>query len=296
MALPTTFRIEEHGEKSRLVCFGGVYSNAPALTAMLARVAGVPKDEVYCLGDLTGGYGLHPERVLIALRNSGIEVLQGNRDYTVGHEEDDCGCGYTSARDNRFAQISFDLSRRGVGRTSRQWLKDLPHQANVTLGDKKVRLCHGSSRVMNEFLWESLPDSFYVELLAQTGVDVIVCTHTGLQWMREVAPGKYIVNCGVIGRPPNDGTTDVWYAELKAGEPPQLVKLSYHWQAVVTELQQGKLPPEFVTAIRDGWWACCYDILPPAEASRGKYSRLPAEDSGYAADAACSLEAKGKTT
>jgi hypothetical protein len=274
MPLPTTFTVLDHGKKDRLVCCGGVYSNAYALNAFLqaAKARGASPDETYCLGDLTGAYGAFPERVLVTLRKSGIQVLQGNRDYTVGHDEDECGCGYTSARDNRFAQISFDMSKRGVTEASKKWLRELPTQVDVMCGERRVRLCHGSPRSMNEFSWESLPDSVYVEMLDEIGCDVYVCTHSGLQWSREVAKGRWVVNCGVIGRPPNDGTTTVWYAELRAGAAPELVSLEYNWRALVTEMKQARLPPEFVTAIQEGWWACCYDILPEPEAARGKYS------------------------
>jgi len=168
MALPTEFRIEDHGTKDRIVCAGGVYSNWYAFRAFLETCKGTDPTDVYCLGDLTGGFGLYPERALIALRNSRIHVLQGNRDYTLAHGEDECGCGYTSERDNRFAQISFDLSRRGVGKALRGWLAALPQQVNLRVGDRRVRLCHGSPRQMNEFLWESLSDDFYRELLAET--------------------------------------------------------------------------------------------------------------------------------
>ncbi len=287
MALPTEFEILDHGEKDRIVCAGGVYSNWYALTAFLEAAGETPRGDTYCLGDLTGGFGLYPERTLIALKKSGLHVLQGNRDYTVGHDEEECGCGYTSPRDNQFAQISFDLSRRGVGGPLKSWLRALPHQVNLRLGSQRVRLCHGSPRSMNEFLWESLPDDFYRELLDEAEADVIVCTHSGLQWTREVAPGRWIVNCGVLGKPPNDGTREVWYAILEAGEEPRLVPLTYNWMALATEMERGGLPSEFVTGIREGWWACCYDILPDAEKTRGKYSNRQATKTGAAAEACC---------
>jgi predicted phosphodiesterase len=287
MPLPTEFQVLDHGEKRRIACGGGVYSNWYALTAFLDAVRDTPKEDTYCLGDLTGGFGLYPERALIALRKSRIQVLQGNRDYTVGHGEEECGCGYTSARDNHFAQISFDLSRRGVGEAMKAWLRALPHQVSLRLGDRRVRLCHGSPRSMNEFLWESLSDDFYRELLESTGVDVIVCTHSGLQWTREVAPGKWIVNCGVLGKPPNDGSRNVWYAVLEAGRDPELVPLEYDWMALATEMERGGLPDEFVIGIREGWWACCSDILPPQERARGKYSSRTPVESDATGDAAC---------
>ncbi len=277
--LPTVFTVRDDGVKERIVCCGGVYSNAHALRAFLAwcDAAGVPRTDAYCLGDLTG-FGPHPARTLEILRDSGIHVLQGNHDYSLAMDAGGCGCGYAAdSGDAYWSQLSFDYTVRHTPAEWKPWLGSLPHQANVRLADgRRVRLCHGSPRVMNEFLFESLPDDFYRARLAETDADMIVCTHTGLPWTREVAPGKWIVNCGVLGRPANDGRQSVWFAELRAGTAPALHTLDYDWPAQAAEMAAAGLPAEFVTTIRQGWWACCYEILPPAEKARGKYSALAA--------------------
>jgi len=78
-------------------------------------------------------------------------------------------------------------------------------------------LCHGSPRKMNEFLWETTTsDAFLNWLLEKYDTDIIVGTHTGLRWHRETSPGKHFINCGAIGRPPNDGRTTVVYTIINA--------------------------------------------------------------------------------
>ena len=47
---------ERIAEYRRIAVFGGVYSNAPALEAMLADVRGRDVEAVFCLGDM-GGFG-----------------------------------------------------------------------------------------------------------------------------------------------------------------------------------------------------------------------------------------------
>ena len=54
------------------------------------------------------------------------------------------------------------------------------------------------------------------------GMDVILCTHTGPKWHRTLAEGRHLVNVGVIGRPENDGRTQVWYTMLTAGDELQI--------------------------------------------------------------------------
>src|SRR5205823_12567558 len=132
----------------------------------------------------------------------------------------DCQCGYTDPRDNHFARISYDYTFRNTSAENRAWMRTLPPQRRIRLGRYRVLMCHGSPRRMNEFLWESTTSTAFLgHLTRDYEADVILATHTGIKWKREVAPGKWFVNVGVLGRPENDGRTEVWYALLTAGPP-----------------------------------------------------------------------------
>src|SRR5690606_24687526 len=95
--------------RARIALLGGLYSNYLALEAALAKIARRGVDAVYCLGDL-GAFGPHPDRVFPLLEQSGVVCIQGNYDHSIGHQLDDCRCGYTDPRDNYFAQISYDYT------------------------------------------------------------------------------------------------------------------------------------------------------------------------------------------
>ena len=87
-----------------------------------------------------------------------------------------------------------------------------PRHARLAVAGRRVLLCHGSPRKINEFLWKSTsPEPFLEKLCDDYDADVIVCTHSGLHWRRALASGRHVVNAGVIGRPANDGRTNVWY-------------------------------------------------------------------------------------
>ena len=92
------------GEYGRVAVFGGVYSNHLALEALVddARRAGA--EALYCLGDL-GGFGPAPEKVWSVVRQSGARVIQGNYEQSLAAGAEDCNCGYTDPRDNRFAEL-----------------------------------------------------------------------------------------------------------------------------------------------------------------------------------------------
>ena len=88
-------RLTEPHAVRRIALFGGVYSNAHALAAMLADARGRDVDAIFCLGDL-GGFGPHPDRVFPLLREAGVRAIQGNYDRAIALGHDDCGCGFAS--------------------------------------------------------------------------------------------------------------------------------------------------------------------------------------------------------
>jgi len=135
-------------------------------------------------------------------------------------------------------------------------------------------MCHGSPRLINEFLWETAtPDGLLRRFLDDASADLLLCTHTGIKWHRPVDDGRHVVNVGAIGRPENDGSTAVWYALLTAD--PELrvefVPVSYDHEALAREIEGEGLPAEFAETIRTGWWTTCLENLPAKERARGKF-------------------------
>jgi predicted phosphodiesterase len=258
---------------TRLAVFGGVYNNYLALEAALRDTRRRGVDGIYCLGDL-GAFGPHPDRVFPLLHEYGVECIQGNYDNSIGNELPDCQCGYTDPRDNHFARLSYDYTLANTSRANRAWLKSLPAQRRLLLGRHRLLLCHGSPRRTNEFLWESTTSTHFLEHLTTThDADVILATHTGIKWQRRLSGGRYFVNVGVLGRPENDGRTNVWYAILEARLEltVEFVPVEYDHQRLAGEMRQDRLPEEFVATVLTGWWTTCLEVLPAKERRRGRY-------------------------
>jgi diadenosine tetraphosphatase ApaH/serine/threonine PP2A family protein phosphatase len=257
----------------RLALFGGVYSNDRALAAVLEDLARRGAGAAWCLGDL-GGFGAFPDRAIGRLRESGVPSLRGNYDDSVGHDRDDCACGYADPRDREFAQVSFDYTVARTAAAHKSWLRGLPEQMRFEIAGRRVLLCHGSPRRVNEFLWDSTCSDEFLEWLCEShDADLIACTHSGLPWHRALPSGRHVVNVGAIGRPANDGGTEVRYAllEIDAGLRVEFPGVAYDHAALAAEMRGERLPEEFAETIETGWWTTCLENLPAKERRRGRY-------------------------
>ena len=295
----------------RLAFFGGVYNNHLALQAAIADARQRGAERLFCLGDL-GAFGPHPNRTCELIREHGIDVIQGNYDHSVGHGLDDCRCGYTDPRDNEFAQISYDNTFANTSDEHRAWMRTLPSQLRLEIDGLRLLLCHGSPRRTNEFLWESTTSTqFLSKLCDDFDANVILGTHTGLRWQRAMNDERRFINVGALGRPENDGTTNVWYTLLRTGhdvatgrsslpcecrplspradslatddegqnssrrKPATLevefVPLAYDHEQLAREMRDERLPDEFIETILTGWWTTCLEVLPSKERRRGKW-------------------------
>ena len=258
---------------TQIALFGGVYSNYLALDAAItdARARGI--SDFYCLGDL-GAFGPFPDRVFPILQRQNVQCIQGNYDDSIGNDLDNCQCGYTDQRDNFYANISYQYTQQHTSADNKAFLRHLPRTRIIQVEQTRILLCHGSPRKLNEFLWESTsPDHFLDPFFSQHAVDVIAVTHTGIKWQRQLPSGLF-VNVGVLGRPENDGTTNVWYTILEMSDNKtavEFVPVEYDYQQLAQDMQNEQLPSEFIDTINTGWWTTCLEVLPQKERTSGKH-------------------------
>ncbi len=263
-------------ESYTIAVFGGCYNNYLALQATVDDAHRRGAQAIYCLGDM-GGFGPEPDRVFPILWEHEVICMQGNYDHSIGNRLADCACGYTDPRDNYYAQISYDYTLAKTADRYKDWLRELPPRIQLICANTRILMAHGSPRRMNEFLWESTtPDPFVEKLLGDYEADILLCTHTGMQWQRTLPDGRRFVNVGAIGRPPNDGQTTVWYTLLTINPAEsqvqcELLPVTYDYELLAYEMRQEHLPEEFVETILTGWWTTCLEILPAKERARGRY-------------------------
>jgi hypothetical protein len=154
-------------------------------------------------------------------------------------------------------------------------MADLPEERRIQLGGLDVLMCHGSPRQTNEFLWESTtPDHFLEGFFEKHDVDVILGTHTGIHWHRPLPGNRHFVNVGVIGRPANNGQTNVWATLLEADGTDfsvDFLPIEYDYERLAREMEEENIAEEFIETIRTGWWTTCLEILPGKERAIGEY-------------------------
>jgi diadenosine tetraphosphatase ApaH/serine/threonine PP2A family protein phosphatase len=254
--------------------FGGIYNNYLALEAAIRDARGRGADRLFCLGDL-GAFGPHPDRVFPLLHGHAVECIQGNYDNSIGNDLNDCQCGYTDPRDNYFAQLSYEYTYENTSATNRRWMRELPNELRFDVDGLRFLLCHGSPRRTNEFLWESTTSTQFLNRQAdEFQADVILGTHTGIHWQRQLSRGRRFINVGVLGRPENDGRTNVWYTLVDTSRGMlnvEFVPLEYDHERLAREMRDENLPDEFVETVLTGWWTTCLEVLPGKERRRGRH-------------------------
>lgn len=253
-----------------LALIGGAYGNVPALRACLedARAAGCRA--IAFLGDLVGCCG-HSDEVLALAMEAGDFFIAGNLEREAARGSTACGCGYTSAEDERASCQAMDAVLRSY--TAARWnalLDSWPEVARVQTTAGALLLCHGSPDRQNEFLYDSTtPDTRLESWLSQHHADLLACTHTGLPWMRSLSGGRTAINIGVAGKPDHDGDPAVHYAIIRADEKgglnAELRRVAYNHPAWCAQLRREGIGELFITPLETGRWTIGLSSLPERE-------------------------------
>lgn len=198
----------------RIAIFSDIHANLPALQATLADMDERGLEKRYCLGDLVG-YATFPNEVIQIIRERNIPCIMGNYDLGVGNSSDDCGCAYKDAHSQALGKLSIAWSNAHTTEENKAYLRELPAQIPLQLGDLKVMLVHGSPRRVNEYLYEDRPDRSLERLLDMVESDVLVCGHTHMPYHRVLPGGRHVINEGSVGKP-KDSDARACYVVMSA--------------------------------------------------------------------------------
>lgn len=111
---------------------------------------------IFCGGDLVG-YGPRPNEVCRLIEERPIPTINGNYDWAIARDEEDCGCAPVTRHDREIGRLSVDWTLEHTDRRSKGFRRELPFDLRFELAGKRVRLVHGSPRKVTEYLFEDKP-------------------------------------------------------------------------------------------------------------------------------------------
>lgn len=236
-----------------ITIFGDIHANLPALEAVIQDMETRGVTRWHSLGDLVG-YGTFPNEVVEVISRRGIPTLMGNYDQGVGSSSNDCGCAYRTPEARALGERSIAWTNAHTTSANKAFLRALPMQLSLPLGDLNIVLVHGSPRKINEYLYEDRPDSSFERLLDQVQADVLVCGHTHLPYHKTLPSGRHVINAGSVGKPkdhdPRAGYVVLWVngRSLKV----EFVRVPYDVEKTAQAIEATDMPHEFAEMLRRG--------------------------------------------
>ncbi|MDQ6694234.1 MAG: metallophosphatase family protein [Chloroflexota bacterium] len=241
---------------NRVAIFSDIHANLPALEAVIVDMDTRGLTDRYCLGDLVG-YATFPNEVTQAIREAGIPCIMGNYDLGVGNNSDDCGCAYKDPVSEALGKRSIAWSNAHTTEENKAYLRALPAQMSLDVGNLKVALVHGSPRRINEYLYEDRPDANLERLLDMVNAHVMLCGHTHIPYHRVLPSGRHVVNEGSVGKP-KDGDPRACYVVIEAGGEDgrqlsvEFIRVPYSIERAARAIEHSEMPHEYAEMLRAG--------------------------------------------
>ena len=118
--------------RRKLAVMRGAYGNLAALESCLADSSSTGADLKAFIGDAIGCCG-HSDQVVNMIRSGFDLFVAGNHEQQAVAGSKSCGCGYSSADDERISCEAFELATTSLSGESRTWLSTWPDEAIVDM-------------------------------------------------------------------------------------------------------------------------------------------------------------------
>ncbi len=236
-----------------LVAFiSDIHGNLPALEAALADANSRGAEKIYCAGDLAG-YGPFPGEVCRTLAGNKTTTIIGNYDAKVIaalHRPADWKEGMKPGK-----WKILEWTCRQIDGEAERFLSSLPVLHRETLAGRfDLLMVHGSLVSAEDTIYPSITRYGLNKKLAGTRLDILVCGHTHIPFVRRVA-GILVVNCGSAGQPV-DGDPRPAYAlvRIRPGKPPsaRIIRFDYPKEGLLRAIERSSLPRGLSADFREG--------------------------------------------
>ncbi|MFC1516285.1 metallophosphoesterase family protein [Thermodesulfobacteriota bacterium] len=234
----------------KILLLGDIHANYPALKAIHNYVRAYRFDRIINTGDFTV-YSTFPNETIRWFRKKKKTVsILGNTDRRILRilkgkklkrpKKDEKRVMYYWTSDNLFPE-------------NIQYLKSLPRQTDLTIGNIRIGVFHGSCDDKDETLFPDTAQRRFRELAQNSPFQVHIMGHSHTPYYR-IIDGVHFINPGSAGRM-FDGDPRASFAILKIFSGKIAVehfRIPYSVKAVIKGLKQNRLPDIYAKMYRVG--------------------------------------------
>lgn len=186
----------------KIAVISDIHGNLEAINSVVEDIKNEGCEKIFCLGDLAMA-GPQPKETIDFIQNLSdkfeMEIIQGNTDEMIALNNNEIYEKIKSALPVMAEAYKSDLQT--ITKEQKEYLKNLPKQKEITIGDIKILLVHGSPRRNNEDIFPDLDIKTVEEMIANTNANLILCGHTHIPCGYQTTTNQTIINVGSVGRP-----------------------------------------------------------------------------------------------
>jgi len=222
----------------RIALLSDIHGNAAALDAALVDVRRASPDLIAVCGDLALN-GPRPGEAIDAVRAleaDGALVVQGNTDIAVADLDFTAAFPWFDEVPRTHVDAA-EWTHDALTDEQLDYLRRLPAERRVRVGDSLVLICHASPGSQTAGLGSDVDETVIVERVTRTDARTVCCGHTHVADVRDLG-WKWIVNPGSCGYAFDGDAGASWAILTVDGEAisVELRRTTYDTQPVSDEL------------------------------------------------------------
>lgn len=234
----------------KVLILGDIHANFPALQAIWRYVREYRFDRIINTGDFTV-YSTFPNETIqwFRKRKNSISIL-GNTDKRILRILKGKNLKRPKKEEKR---IMYYWTSESLLPENVRYLKSLPKQTELTIGDIHIGVFHGTCEDEDETLFPDTPESRFRDLAHGSLFQVHIMGHSHTPYYK-IIDGIHFINPGSVGRMfDGDPRTAFAILELSSeGISVEHFRIPYPVEEVITGLKQNRLPDIYTKMYRMG--------------------------------------------